>query len=336
MVSQTLPQARILPPLPAGAPLARRALRTLLRIGQALYVHQALDAAGSMAFNFFLSLIPLLVLLGFVLGQLVRQKGIDALVSPLLEAVPATSSDLVRHELERLAGASTASIAPLSVVTFFWLTASGTHHMMDCFERAVLAPPRGWFKQRAIALASVVFGIVLVSGTAWVLIEIDGLVHGASAESAAPVAAPPPSVSAAPPPPLRGGSGIHGPKEARGLARAERKRILLTRAHAGWEDGVAIFALLAVAVAGLALFYRYAVEHPPGIRRRAWPGAFTGVLSFLVVSWGFGNYVITLGRYAVYYGSLAAVAVLLVWLYLMSLSLLLGAEVNALLEGVRD
>jgi membrane protein len=92
--------------------------------------------------------------------------------------------------------------------------------------------------------------------------------------------------------------------------------------------------LLAVGLAVLAAFYRYGVEHPAGVRRRAWPGALVAVLAWLVVSWGFGNYVISLGKYAVYYGSLAAVAVLLVWLWLTSLALLLGAEVNAQLEGV--
>jgi membrane protein len=56
--------------------------------------------------------------------------------------------------------------------------------------------------------------------------------------------------------------------------------------------------------------------------------------SWLVVSWIFGTYLGSLGTYTVYYGSLAAVAVLLVWLYLTSISLLLGAEVNAMLEGV--
>jgi membrane protein len=84
----------------------------------------------------------------------------------------------------------------------------------------------------------------------------------------------------------------------------------------------------------MALFYRYAVEHPHGIKRRAWPGALTALGAWLAVSWAFGEYVISLGKYAVYYGSLAAVAVLLVWLYLTSLALLLGAEVNAILDGV--
>jgi membrane protein len=49
----------------------------------------------------------------------------------------------------------------------------------------------------------------------------------------------------------------------------------------------------------------------------------------------FGLYAVSVSTYAVYYGSLAAVAVLLVWLYLTSLSLVVGAEVNVQLEGVR-
>jgi len=72
------------------------------------------------------------------------------------------------------------------------------------------------------------------------------------------------------------------------------------------------------------------------VRRRSWPGAFVGVLAWLLVSWAFGAYVNSLASYATYYGGLAAVAVLQVWLFLSSLALLLGAELNAQLEGVRD
>jgi membrane protein len=41
---------------------------------------------------------------------------------------------------------------------------------------------------------------------------------------------------------------------------------------------------------------------------------------------------VSTSSYALYYGSLAAVAVMLIWLYLTSLSLVVGAEVNAMLE----
>ena len=49
----------------------------------------------------------------------------------------------------------------------------------------------------------------------------------------------------------------------------------------------------------------------------------------------FGLYVANFGRYVTYYGGLATVAVLLLWLYLTAFAFLLGAEVNALLEGRR-
>jgi membrane protein len=55
-----------------------------------------------------------------------------------------------------------------------------------------------------------------------------------------------------------------------------------------------------------------------------------------VVSWAFGLYVSTLADYAAFYGSLAAVAVLLVWLWLTSFAILVGAELNSQLEGLRD
>ena len=66
------------------------------------------------------------------------------------------------------------------------------------------------------------------------------------------------------------------------------------------------------------------------------PGTFVAMTLWAIVSWAFGTYVRTIGDYAVYYGSLATVAVTLLWLYLTSLSLLVGAEVNALLEGTRE
>ncbi|MGH7270365.1 MAG: YhjD/YihY/BrkB family envelope integrity protein, partial [Polyangiaceae bacterium] len=92
-------------------------------------------------------------------------------------------------------------------------------------------------------------------------------------------------------------------------------------------------------VAGLVLlagFYRVSVEHPPNVKRRVWPGAATAIVSWLAVSWAFGEYAVSIADYAFYYGSLATVAVLLMWLYLTSLSIVIGAEVNAQLEGLRD
>jgi YihY family inner membrane protein len=115
-------------------------------------------------------------------------------------------------------------------------------------------------------------------------------------------------------------------------ARGALKHRVHAALHTPLEQAIASVLMLVVGVALLAGFYRYAVDHPPDVVRRFWPGALTAVASWLVVSWVFGIYAVSTASYALYYGSLTAVAVMLVWLYLTSLSLVVGAEVNAMLE----
>jgi membrane protein len=104
----------------------------------------------------------------------------------------------------------------------------------------------------------------------------------------------------------------------------------------GWQRVGVLLVFIAMTIAALALFYRTAVRHPPGIKRKVWTGTFVALSLWALVSWGFGTYVRTIAHYAVFYGSLATVAVILLWLYLTSLALVVGAEVNAILEGMRD
>ena len=62
------------------------------------------------------------------------------------------------------------------------------------------------------------------------------------------------------------------------------------------------------------------------------PGAAFAVLVWLLASWGFGEYVSRVGSYEVSYGALGGMIVLLLWMYISSLVVLLGAEINAILE----
>jgi membrane protein len=62
------------------------------------------------------------------------------------------------------------------------------------------------------------------------------------------------------------------------------------------------------------------------------PGSVVGVLIWLVASWGFSMYVSNFADYDVTYGALGGVIILLIWMWLSAQVLLLGAEINAILE----
>lgn len=90
-----------------------------------------------------------------------------------------------------------------------------------------------------------------------------------------------------------------------------------------WPVAV-IFLFIAV-----ALLYRYAPASPLGTWRQDLPGAVIGVVVWLLVSLGFRLYLQFFNSYNRTYGSLGAVMVLLLWLYLSGAAILIGAEVNS-------
>jgi membrane protein len=324
----------LLAPRTTGAP-HNRVLRLARTVFAGLQARNAFEAAASIAFWFFLSLVPLLVLVGFLVGRAARAEGIDPLLEPLIGLVPGSAETIVRSELERLAGGSAASLAPLGIAGFLWTASTGLHNLMDVFEISVSVSRRPWWKQRAMALGWVACGLATAFMLAWVLVRVDAIVQGRDA-SVAVLVAP----SSKPPQPGPAPSRATERPVARNAAAPLRPRGTLGRRvhkalHSPAEQAIAALLLLVAGMGLLAGFYRFAVEHPPGVRRRVWPGTATAVASWLLVSWAFETYAASIADYALFYGSLAAVAVLLVWLYLTSLALVLGAEVNAEFEGLR-
>lgn len=113
---------------------------------------------------------------------------------------------------------------------------------------------------------------------------------------------------------------------------------LLIVTHTGSLGGqIVAFAMPTLVIVGmLAVFFRVALRGPRPLGRRILPGALTTVVLWAIASAAFSLYVTTLARYATLYGSLAAVAIFLFWLWLLALALLVGGEVNAILEGIRE
>lgn len=92
--------------------------------------------------------------------------------------------------------------------------------------------------------------------------------------------------------------------------------------------------LAAIMFAVLGLLYAAAQdERQPA--KSIMPGAAIALAAWLLVSVGFSVYVENFANYSVIYGTLGAVIVLMVWLYMTSFILILGAEYNAALASVR-
>lgn len=89
--------------------------------------------------------------------------------------------------------------------------------------------------------------------------------------------------------------------------------------------GVAVVLLLAV-------IYRYGPNRPEAEWKWITPGSAAATIVWLAATAGFGLYVSNFGDYNATYGSLGAVIVFLTWLYLTAYVVLLGAELNAIIE----
>ena len=91
---------------------------------------------------------------------------------------------------------------------------------------------------------------------------------------------------------------------------------------------------LAFILSAFALIYYFA----PDVRDQDWkwitPGSVIGLVLWLLASFGFKGYLHFFNSYSATYGSLGAVIILMLWLYLTGLAVLIGGEVNAEIESL--
>jgi membrane protein len=75
----------------------------------------------------------------------------------------------------------------------------------------------------------------------------------------------------------------------------------------------------------------------PDIEERKWfwvtPGSVAGVVLWLLASIGFRFYLHFFNNYSATYGFLGAVVILMLWLYITGFAILIGGEVNWVIEN---
>ena len=105
----------------------------------------------------------------------------------------------------------------------------------------------------------------------------------------------------------------------------------------GWIWWIAQWPLL---IGGLLVAFATVLYLGPNVEHRRWqfitPGSVVAVVMWLIASGLFAVYTSMFGSYNKTWGTLAAVIVMLTWLWLTGLALLFGAEVNAEAERSRE
>jgi membrane protein len=118
----------------------------------------------------------------------------------------------------------------------------------------------------------------------------------------------------------------------------------LAERTAAWLDlapvAVLLWAILRwpvmflLVVLGVDLVYHFAPN-----RRRGWtwitPGSLVATVLWIASSFAFKVYVVNFGNYTATYGAIGGIIVTMLWFYVSSLAILVGAELNGVIEHAR-
>lgn len=248
--------------------------------------------AAEMAYYFFLSVFPILLVVLALLGlfldaqQLVRNTVLDHLAA----IAPESISSLFERMLDRLADQPGRPLS-VGIVIGVWAGSSGMVATIRALNRAYdVAEERSWWRRRLIGI---VLTIVLVF---FIAVAMLLLAYGTPiAEMIA---------------------------QQLGLGAL----FVIGGRIAQWA------VILAFLLLAFAVLYRFGPHRQRPAAKWFLPGTLIAIVLWLIASMALKLYVANIARYDVAYGSVGAVIVLLLWFYVASLAVLTGAEINARLE----
>ena len=247
-----------------------------------------------MAFWLFLSLIPLAAVAGLVTAKLAI--GGQWLATPLLESLPEATRAVISKELGNVAAWNGGKVGFGAALTFLWLSSSGVHAIFDGIELGAEAPPRSWWRKRALATGAC---IALSTGAALVALLGTGIGWAWR---------------------FVGGSMLLQVLQVESSATGHVLRLVVAA-------GVSL-----ALVSGL---YRVALPAGATDARPVVPGALVAIGLHVVLGFGYRFYVKKAGDAGAYQAGLASIAVTMTALYLFCLVLLIGAKVNEMLGEQR-
>jgi membrane protein len=237
-----------------------------------------------------------LVPLAAVAGLVAARLIAERGMGDVFAAVPPEARETVAKQVAQVASWKSGHVAPFAVGTFLWLAASGIQSIFDVLE-VQAGGSRTWVRKRLLALGTCV---ALSVGVALLALLGAGLER------------------------VEGLLGTTAPGLTQGVAPSIAGAVARAVASLGVGLGM---------IAGL---YRIGVPRRVGAQFPILPGAAlaTGLVALLGA--GYGVYVATMGTGDAYLGGLAAVGVTLMTLWLFSVAILLGAELNRVVYDRRS
>jgi membrane protein len=253
--------------------------------------------SAELGFYFLFALFPTLFSASSILG-LAAKSGpaiYDTLLNYLALVVPTSALSTVLGTFNQTTAASTSGKLTFGLIVSIWSASVGISAIQDTLNSVYrVQETRSFFHARIAAI-----------GLTILLTAIDTLVLAA----------------------MLGGDFM-----GRAAGHSLTNPLLIDLAEffsrlIGWAIATALLIL------SFAVTYYCAPDK--GARRWYWlsPGAAFGILGWLIASLGLRLYLHFFNNYAVTYGSLGAVIILLTWFYITGLMLLVGAEIDSAIEA---
>jgi membrane protein len=266
-----------------------------LKIWRKLFEDEVFGRAAQLAYYWLFSLFPLLIFLTTLLAFSPMRQNLDQWIGILSAFLPPEAYALLNNTFQQIARQQRGGLLSFSILLSIWVSSSGMEAIISSLNRAHgSTPARAWWKGRLLAVA-LTLGMAAFIISALALIFFGETIGGQLAR-------------------YFGFSDVFG----------------TAWALAQWPI---IIGLVLLAV---ELVYYFAPNVRKGKNGKRWewltPGAIFAVALWLLISFGFRFYVSRFGNFNATYGALGGVMVLMSWLYLTGVAILVGGEINSVLN----